>query len=358
MKYIVYQTLNKVNNKIYIGVHQTENPEIFDGYYGCGITISNQSKLKHPKVPIAFAIKKYGFKNFVRTTIKVFDTMDEALKLEAELVDTNFIKRTDTYNVTLGGGIPPRNDITVYQYSLDGTFIAEFPSIEKASKSIGIKSSTLSQALKNNSVSGGFYWANKRYNKLNVSLYKTPQCKKLYLYDIDGNFVKEMNSFSEFCRAYNSSTAHIERALQRGTRVRGYFLSLQKVDKLDTSYSYIRAYGKVFQYDLTGKLLATFASVKDAVKALGINETNLNSAARQCKPYKNCLWSRGDFPITVKSCYPIASKMKKVGVYTLDNKLVEVLKSVKAARAKYGSSVVHVLKGTQRQTRGYIFRYL
>jgi hypothetical protein len=41
MKYIVYQTLNKVNNKIYIGVHQTENPEIFDGYYGCGITISN-----------------------------------------------------------------------------------------------------------------------------------------------------------------------------------------------------------------------------------------------------------------------------------------------------------------------------
>lgn len=28
--------------------------------------------------------------------------MDEALKLEAELVDTNFIKRTDTYNVTLG----------------------------------------------------------------------------------------------------------------------------------------------------------------------------------------------------------------------------------------------------------------
>jgi hypothetical protein len=105
-------------------------------------------------------------------------------------------------------------------------------------------------------------------------------------------------------------------------------------------------------------LLATFASVKDAAKALGINETNLNSAARQCKPYKNCLWSRGDFPITVKSCYPVASKMKKVGVYTLDNKLVEVLKSVKAARAKYGSSVVHVLKGTQRQTRGYIFRYL
>ena len=32
MKYIVYLTTNLVNNKIYIGVHQTDNPDVFDGY--------------------------------------------------------------------------------------------------------------------------------------------------------------------------------------------------------------------------------------------------------------------------------------------------------------------------------------
>ena len=32
MKYIVYKTTCLVNNKIYIGVHQTYNPDIFDGF--------------------------------------------------------------------------------------------------------------------------------------------------------------------------------------------------------------------------------------------------------------------------------------------------------------------------------------
>ena len=32
MKYIVYITINKENNKIYIGQHATDNENIFDGY--------------------------------------------------------------------------------------------------------------------------------------------------------------------------------------------------------------------------------------------------------------------------------------------------------------------------------------
>jgi hypothetical protein len=40
-KYIVYETTNLINNKIYIGIHKTRNPEVFDKYLGSGV-ISTQ----------------------------------------------------------------------------------------------------------------------------------------------------------------------------------------------------------------------------------------------------------------------------------------------------------------------------
>ena len=43
MNYIVYLTLNKINNKFYIGVHQTTNLA-FDGYLGYAIIIDGVMK--------------------------------------------------------------------------------------------------------------------------------------------------------------------------------------------------------------------------------------------------------------------------------------------------------------------------
>ena len=107
MKYIVYQTTNKVNKKIYIGVHETENPDKFDGYIGCGAYINKPSSYNKGKTHLHNAILKYGISQFIRTTIKVFDNLEDALDLECWLVDEEFVKRTDTYNMIIGGGYPP-----------------------------------------------------------------------------------------------------------------------------------------------------------------------------------------------------------------------------------------------------------
>lgn len=134
MKYIVYKTINKINNKIYIGVHKTEDPEIFDGYLGNGVYVQRPSSYSNPKTHFQFAIKKYGVENFIRTVVKVFDVENDAYKLESELVNEEFIKREDTYNLVPGGRDISQFMVKVYMYDIEGNFEMEFESLVAAAK--------------------------------------------------------------------------------------------------------------------------------------------------------------------------------------------------------------------------------
>lgn len=87
MYYTVYKTTCLVNNKIYIGKHQTKN--LNDGYLGSG-----KSLLR--------AVNKYGKENFKVERI-LLNNEEEMNELEAFIVDEEFVSRKDTYNITLGG---------------------------------------------------------------------------------------------------------------------------------------------------------------------------------------------------------------------------------------------------------------
>lgn len=88
MKYIIYKTTNLINDKIYIGKHQTEN--INDAYLGSGIALET-------------AIKKYGKQNFKKEILFVFGTESEMNQKEKEIVTESFIATSKTYNMGVGG---------------------------------------------------------------------------------------------------------------------------------------------------------------------------------------------------------------------------------------------------------------
>jgi len=88
MYYIIYQTKNKINDKIYIGAHACDRLD--DDYLGSGRYIRR-------------AINKYGKENFERTTLHILNTLEEMWNKEREIVTEDFCKRKDTYNWRVGG---------------------------------------------------------------------------------------------------------------------------------------------------------------------------------------------------------------------------------------------------------------
>lgn len=212
MKYIVYQTVNKINNKIYIGVHGTEIDE-FDGYIGNGVSIYRPATYMNPKTPFQYAVKKYGIKNFIRTTIQEFDNEQDAYKLEEQLVNERFLKREDVYNLALGGRITEL--------------------------------------------------ANPR--------------KKVYMYDLDGNFEREfdsVNSAGRFLNPEAKGAGHLPRAIKEGHQYLGHQFSYEKLPfmkKLKCRNIGIveKPYtgGKVGRFNDDGDLLETFETMTDCVKA-------------------------------------------------------------------------------------------
>lgn len=86
MTAILYQTINLVNGKIYVGVDGKCDP----GYIGSGKLIKR-------------AIAKYGRENFVRKDLAAFDTFQEALQAEREIVTSEWCALPDNYNLAIGG---------------------------------------------------------------------------------------------------------------------------------------------------------------------------------------------------------------------------------------------------------------
>jgi len=87
--YTVYQTTNKVLNKIYVGMHSTNNPN--DTYLGTG---------GHD---FQIDIEKYGRENFEKQILFIFDNPKDMKNKEREIVNLDFISRLDTYNIVTGG---------------------------------------------------------------------------------------------------------------------------------------------------------------------------------------------------------------------------------------------------------------
>lgn len=264
MKYIVYKTTNLINGKIYVGVHRT-NPDIFDGYIGCGVTHKDRKK-KAKGFPKAVA--KYGYKNFKRETLFIYPDTQEGMKAayakEAEIVTKDFIKRKDTYNLTVGGKFTVYENLKkeIAQYTIDGKFIRTWDSIQEAQETLNLTS--ISNAVRGISkYCGNFQWKFYNGDESDIESIQTKE-KAVYQFDLQGNLIKIWKSMSLAAKEFENPTS-AKSAIHnvcngKSNQAYGYFWSFKNKFEFKTN----KHYSAVAKYNDQGEFIESYSSIKEA----------------------------------------------------------------------------------------------
>lgn len=275
-KYIFYVTVNLCNGKLYFGVHRT-NPNIFDGYIGDGIMNQSGARLD---LPFHKAVRKYGYENFKRTTIRIFPDTEEgkesAFKLEKIIVNETLLKSKQIYNVALGGvGSPNLNEIkTIYMYDLKGEYLRSFKGAKEASlylaSKLGIEDVyTIMKAIRNNCLetsnsSYGYYFSYKKSFDYKKSERKTEVAQ----YTLNGKFLRSWDSIAEAERYFNICT--IQQACTKECAAGGYQWRYYKGDNSDIEKLIsVKTKNNILpikMFDKNGNFIKEFESVNSCVK--------------------------------------------------------------------------------------------
>ena len=359
MKYIVYQTTNIVNKKIYIGVHETENPDIFDGYIGCGAYINKPTSYNKGKTHFHNAIIKYGIKSFVRTTLKVFDTLEDALDLECWLVDDEFVKRTDTYNMILGGGYPPIQIKKVYQFDLQGNLLKEWKSIVSIIDYYKCNNRRISMAISDKRSFDNCYWS--FYDKININNYRLSSRGYVYQYNKDGKLLNKFKNASEASLKLDIQRDAIVNAVFNRTTCSGYYF-LRADENIDLllnakSSKILANVTPVYRYLINGKFDKEYKSISEAVK--DTPKSSHGNIIRAIKNNRTCAcykWSYIKSNI-IEPFKKLELKRTKIAQYDLQHNLIKIWDSVSECKKEF-PSCQKVCRKERKSTKGFIFEYI
>lgn len=287
-KYIVYQTTNKINNKIYVGVHRT-NMDKPNKYIGNGIT-GNRKNYKD----YAFhqAVKKYGYENFYTETLFEYPDTKLGEKLaydkEAEIVNEDFIKRKDVYNMCVGGKTPSSaNKRKVVQYDLNGKFIKLWNSLKDAENVA--PSQTISSCCIKETYANEWQW---RYYKGNVNdiepaklIYKT-----VYQFDLQGNYIAYYKSASEAERLTGVDHRSISMCCNNiRSHGGGFYWSFKKRFSYEPRHDNTPV--SVACYNDEGMFIKSFDSIADASRYYNVQKSGIRNCINgKSKHCKNLRW--------------------------------------------------------------------
>lgn len=361
MKYIVYITTNlnsKINgiNRIYIGVHKTQDPAIFDGYIGCGVYVQQPSTYKYPKSAFQYAVKKYGIKSFKREILFIYDNMEDAYKKEAQIVNTDFIKQDHVYNMVVGGKIEDRW-LPLYQFDLNGKLLKKWKRSKDAYDFYGYPSEKWDSPKRNKCIFLNSYWSTSP--TINIEEYSRKTLNNpTYLYSKGGKLLKEYSSQTECSKDIGYDNGELSRAIKNQTLIKKqYYVSNTLVDEFvqKPRKQYINK--TFYVYDINNNFIGKFVG-KKLMEVINLHSWDYINHIFT----KNKNWYK-DFYISLEEIEKVPAKRIGNGicvdVYDKYGNFIEQLKSLKEVREKYyiPSSKLKNIQLGDKYYDNYIFKY-
>lgn len=359
MKYIVYITTNKINNKIYVGIHEMEDPNVWDYYLGCGAFSNKPCSYNKAKTPFHAAICKYGVSNFYRHTIAIFDTKKEALNLERIVVNEDFIKRSDTYNIVLGGGAPPVHNKIVYQFDLNGNLLQQWNSLKDVTETLSLGKGGVTTSIKKKKSYNDFYWS--FVETINVNEYTNSAKTDIDVYNANGDFLNSFDSIVDAARFYDVNPASISNAIKDCSKLHGLIFCKSDVS-IDDFFKKITdrkivVKTPIYKYDmLSGNFLEKFDSVKDAATKCNLkSHSRIISAAKYGKKSGGYRWSY-ELKDNILNCSLTSSnKPKQIEQYDLYGNLIKTW-DISECRKLY-PNCIKVCRGAREKAHGFVWKY-
>jgi group I intron endonuclease len=215
----IYKITNKINNKIYIG----QSVNIEQRFY----THCSDALNKYDNNYFHNAIRKYGKENFY------IEIIEECSKEELNEKEIYWIQKYNSnnpsigYNSSLGG-----EGCRIFSYEKMQELWDNGKSTKEISELLHCSRETVAANLKGyknfsqkESQKRGMEYADNPYHK-----------KKVYQYDLNGDFIQCFNSFREAGIAVNNnknSGSMIKKSINKKTSAYGFQWREEKFDKID-----------------------------------------------------------------------------------------------------------------------------
>lgn len=192
----------------------------------------------------------------------------------------------------------------IYQFDLDGNFIAEYESANHAKitndewntgVTLGCCRGKFKQGY-------GYIWRFKKdvpdieeMKNINIDFSRKPMKREHVLqFDLDGSFIQEFDSYDDAAESVGGYGDSINRACVGKIKTSAGYMWMYKKDYNGTPPVFKpRPTEHVFQYDLDGNFIAEYESSMQAAELLGLHYRSINNTCRGIQ--KTCggyIWKR------------------------------------------------------------------